>query len=90
MSALFKTNILCFSFVTELLTHPSAFQDFYTLVEKKRCSETIEFFFVAFYYKMCPSIQRKVMEQQIFDYFVKTKAPKEVNIPEKVRKDVCD
>jgi hypothetical protein len=90
MSAHFLKNrsALSSTFVTEMLTHPGSFCDFYEFVEKKLSAETLDFCMVALYYKSCPAVHRKFMEPQIFECFVKNQSPKEINIPAKIRKEV--
>lgn len=92
MSSLFLKNhsALASTFVIELLTHPGAFPDFYDFVGKKHCGETLEFCLVALFYKSCPSVQRRILEPQIFDCFVKSASPKEINVPAKLKKELSE
>jgi hypothetical protein len=86
--SIFKSCSLTYNFVIEFATHPTSFYDFYALVEKSRCSETIDFFFIGLFYKGSTSVNRRVMEKQIYEYFIKAKVKREINIPEKMRKEV--
>lgn len=87
---LFANDIISYTFVTELSTHSNCFVDFYQVVEKQLCLETLEFFFLGLDYKLSPACQRRVTEKQIFEYFVAIKAKRQINISAKLRQTVCD
>lgn len=82
-------SVLAKNFVIELRNERTSFVLFYKHIQKKLCIEVLDFFLIAYHYRNQHYGARLVNEKLIYNQFIDKKGKKQVNLAEKLHKQVC-
>lgn len=82
-------SILAKNFMIELRNERTSFVLFYRHIQKKLCIEVLDFFLAAYHYRAQHYGIRVLNEKVIYNHFISRKGKKQVNLAEKLHKQVC-